>query len=157
MNDKIEKVNSERKHLEGLLKDRISFYLVFASVFFAGLYRMDESARLVALIAGTLVSFILGLAIWRSHRLVTKALEEINDIDPDHPYIRYRKDICFPPNANKLLLSIPIIITLLFGIMTWLSVARPNHAMQLTAPQVTAPASTTTLPPTMQVPRPAPR
>ncbi len=33
----------------------------------------------------------------------------------------------------------------------------PNHALQRTAPHVTAPASTTTLPPTAQVPRRAPR
>ena len=33
----------------------------------------------------------------------------------------------------------------------------PNHALQRTAPHVTAPASTAALPPTMQVPRRAPR
>ena len=33
----------------------------------------------------------------------------------------------------------------------------PNHALQRTAPHVTAPASTAAFPPTMQVPRRAPR
>ncbi len=37
------------------------------------------------------------------------------------------------------------------------STATPNHALQRTAPHVTAPASTATFPPTVQVPRRAPR
>ena len=35
--------------------------------------------------------------------------------------------------------------------------ATPNHALQRTAPCVTAPASTAAFPPTMQVPRRPPR
>jgi hypothetical protein len=37
------------------------------------------------------------------------------------------------------------------------STATPNHSLQRSAPHVTAPASTTAFPPTVQVPRRAPR
>jgi hypothetical protein len=44
-----------------------------------------------------------------------------------------------------------------FGFRVNSNARRPNHALQRTAPHVTAPASTAAFPPTMQVPRRAPR
>ena len=40
--------------------------------------------------------------------------------------------------------------------LTYMQPTSPNHALQRTAPCVTAPASTTAFPPTMQVPRRTP-
>jgi uncharacterized membrane protein (Fun14 family) len=72
------RVDVERKHLEGLLKDRINFYLVFASVFMVGLSRIDnDKVRVAALAAITIVSLLIGLAILRTHLLVRKALVDI--------------------------------------------------------------------------------
>ena len=42
------RVDVERKHLEGLLKDRINFHIVFASVFMAGLSGIDNDKVRVA-------------------------------------------------------------------------------------------------------------
>lgn len=120
----IARVDDERKHLEGLLKDRINFYIVFASVFMAGLSRTDNAkVRLAALIAATLVSILIGLAVYRTHRLVTIALREIRH-DEKHPYTRYAKTIRFPGNANRLLLGIPIIFTVFFVIAIILNICR---------------------------------
>jgi hypothetical protein len=119
--EKIERVDLERKHLEGLLKDRIHFYLVFSSLFFVGLYHLDKPIRRIGLIAGTLVSIILCLAIIRTFRLVRLALKDIENIDRTHPYIRYREAIRIPPNANTLLVLIPILLTCLFGVLTWIA------------------------------------
>jgi hypothetical protein len=52
------RADAERKHLEGLLKDRINFYIIFASVFVVGLSEIkDEEIRVAA------------LAVMRSSRL----------------------------------------------------------------------------------------
>jgi len=109
-------VDAERKHLEGLLKDRINFYLVFASVFLFGLSKIEFAEfRIYILGAVTVISFLISLAVLRTYRLVGKALAELDD---DHPYIRYREDISFPPNANYLLVPIPFILTAFFASLT---------------------------------------
>jgi hypothetical protein len=114
----LDRVDVERRHLEGLLKDRINFYLVFASVFMLGLSRIEDSGvRVWALATITLVSFLIGLAVVRTHRLVQRALEEIRR-DTGHPYTRYRAAVKFPPNANKILVFIPFILTTFFAAVT---------------------------------------
>src|SRR5262245_5334537 len=96
-----ERVDQERKHLEGLLKDRINFYLVFASVFMLGLSRIDGGygIKAWALLTITIVSSLIALAVLRTHRLVEAALRDIRR-DANHPYTRYRSTIAFPWNAN---------------------------------------------------------
>ena len=71
-------INDERKHLEGLLKDRINFHLIFASVFMAGLSNMDDlSIRKWALAAITAISLVIFLAVLRTFLLVRQALEDM--------------------------------------------------------------------------------
>lgn len=111
-------VDRERKHLEGLLKDRINFYLVFASVFMLGLSRIDSLwIKVWALFIITVVSLLITLAVLRTHRLVEAALRDIRR-DENHPYTRYRSTIAFPWNANWILLYVPIILTVFFATVT---------------------------------------
>lgn len=119
--ERIDRVDAERKHLENLLVNRINFYLVFTPVYLAGVYQIQigPGMRLLALVVGTFISALLGLAIWRTHLLVQKALEEIGELAPRHPYIDYKRKISFPGNANKMLVWIPLIMTLFFATLTW--------------------------------------
>jgi hypothetical protein len=117
--DDTERVDVERKHLEGLLKDRISFFLLFAPVLVAASYNINNNLGIRAgvLGIGTLISLLLSLAIYRTHRFVELALKDILQ-DAQHPYTRYRAAIRFPPNANKLLIPIPFVLTAMFGWLT---------------------------------------
>src|SRR5216683_2858537 len=82
-------VDRERKHLEGLLKDRINFYLVFASVFMLGLSRIEDvRIKAWALLTISVVSLLIALAVLRTHCLVQLALADIRK-DENHPYTRY--------------------------------------------------------------------
>jgi len=117
-----DRVDAERKHLEGLLKDRISFFLLFAPVLVAASYNIhDLQIRAGVLATGTVVSFLLALAILRTHRFVQLALKDILQ-DEQHPYTKYWKAIRFPPNANRLLISIPFILSAMFAWLTAVAV-----------------------------------
>ncbi len=108
------RADEERKHLEGLLKDRINFYIIFASVFVVGMSEIkDDRLRVAALAVMTIVSFLIGLAVIRTHLLVRRALDEITR-DETHPYYRYQKEVKFPGNANKILVWVPVILTTFF-------------------------------------------
>jgi hypothetical protein len=110
----IVRVDVERKHLEGLFKDRINFHIVFASVFMAGLSGIDNpKVRVAASGTVTIVSFLIGWAVLRTHRLVYLALEEIKT-DEHHPYYRYQKEVRVPGNANNTLVLVPFILTAFF-------------------------------------------
>ena len=63
----INRIDAERKHLEGLLKDRISFFLLFAPVLVAASYNIRDHPLIRAwvLLTGTVVSLLLALAIYR--------------------------------------------------------------------------------------------
>jgi hypothetical protein len=112
------RVEDERKHLEGLLKDRINFYIIFASVFVVGLSEIkDDTIRVAALVVMTVVSSLIGLAVIRTHLLVGKALDEITK-DETHPYYRFQKEVKFPGNANKFLVWVPVILTTFFLCVT---------------------------------------
>jgi hypothetical protein len=124
MNSEREEIDSERKHLEILLMNRISFYLIFAPVYLQFVYQstLESWMRMVALGVGTVASILLGLAIWRTEGLVQEALNEIKGFaDPEHPYARYKKLVLCPWNANKVLLGIPVVITFLFAVLTYAS------------------------------------
>ena len=118
--EQIDRVDAERKHLENLLVNRINFYLIFTPVYLAGIYQIqiEPPMRLLALVVGTLVSALLALAILRTHLLVQETLNEIKRIDPDHPYINCKRNISFPGNANKILVWIPVIMTLFVATLT---------------------------------------
>lgn len=130
-------LDAERKHLEGLLKDRLNFFLVFASVFLLGSYRiMDPLVHRYTLFAGTLVSILMLLAVFRTHRLVQKALKRL-EADENHPYTQLKKDLKFPWNANYSLLAIPVILTCLFLFLAF-SPPEPESAEE---PNILAPNS----------------
>ena len=112
--DAIDRIDAERKHLEGLLKDRISFFLLFAPVLVAASYNIANlRIRTAVLGLGTVVSLLLAFAILRTHRFVELALDDIRR-DPEHPYTRYQAAIRFPPNANWLLVWIPFLLSAMF-------------------------------------------
>src|ERR1035438_6629151 len=95
----IDRVNDERKHLEGLFKDRINFHIVFGTLFMAGLSAIDDlRIRVMALVTITIVSGLMTLAILRTYRLVRLALLDIRR-DGTHPYTKYHKIVSLP-NAN---------------------------------------------------------
>jgi hypothetical protein len=53
----IDRVDGERKHLEGLLKDRINFFLIFAPVLVAASYDIEDlQIRAGVLVSGAVVS-----------------------------------------------------------------------------------------------------
>jgi hypothetical protein len=118
--DEINDTNEERKHLEGLLKDRINFHLLFAAVFMAGLSSMDDpKLRFRALLVITILSFLIFLAVLRTTLLVQKALKEIWEFGPPRqPYRRYCDAVWFLPNANHILLAVPVVLTIAFGSAT---------------------------------------
>jgi len=116
----IDRIDAERKHLEGLLKDRISFFLIFTPVLVAASYNIpDCRIRAGVLATGTVVSLLLALAIYRTHFFVQMALNDIIE-DEQHPYAIYEKAIRFPPNANWILIPVPFILT---AMDLWLTVA----------------------------------
>ena len=117
-NDKRE-MDAERKHLETLLKDRLNFYLVFASLFVLGLYRGIPSPEFeVLLVAGMIISLMLFLAVLRTHRLVQAALTEIKGYQPRHPYRQLVDRVAWPRvDANKYLILIPLVLTLAFFLL----------------------------------------
>ncbi|SRR5216683_4164735 len=111
-------VDRERKHLEGLLKDRINFYLVFASVFMLGLSRIEDvRIKAWALLTISVVSLLIALAVLRTHCLVQLALADIRK-DENHPYTRYWKAVGFRWNANWILIFVPFMLTLFFACVT---------------------------------------
>jgi len=112
--EEIAQIDSERKHLESLYQERINFYLVFASVFVVGLSEIgDANVKVVALWVMAIVSTVITLSVIRTFRLVMKALAEIK-ADEHHPYTRYHDAIAIPPDANKFLVSVPVILTVFF-------------------------------------------
>ena len=118
MDDKdIDAVNAERKHLETLLQSRVNFHLLFASVFMAGLGSLqDPIIRMWALVAIFSISLLLLLAVWRSYRLVQKALDDV--LSGNTPYKRYYDSVQFPWNANHSLLAVSVCLTIAFGMAT---------------------------------------
>ena len=85
-------------------------------MFLFGLSKIEfEVFRIYLLGAVTFVSLLISFAVLRTYRLVGKALAELGE---DHPYIKYRKSISFPPNANYLLVPIPFILTAFFAALT---------------------------------------
>lgn len=114
----IKQIDNERKHLESLLSNRLNFYFVFVAVMLPSSLNMANPYKAILLFIGTLVSIFLSLAVWRTHLLVKMALEEMVKEYPAHPYSKYKDRINFPPNANTLLLYIPIILTIFFGLLT---------------------------------------
>jgi hypothetical protein len=77
----------------------------------------DDQIRVAALATMTLVSFLLGYAVVRTHRLVGKALDEIEK-DDIQSLTRWRKEVKIPGNANNALVWVPVIVTIFFFCVT---------------------------------------
>ena len=116
-------LDNERKHLESLLKDRINFYLVFASLFIAGTVSandIDPTVRTWILYVGAAVSLLLCAAVIRTTWLVERAL---NRLDTSHPLVTLRAGSnCILLNANYHLVLIPVIMSALF---IWMAIYDP--------------------------------
>lgn len=120
----LEDWDNERKHLESLLKDRLNFYLVYASLFVIGSLRLKVVAPELyfpVLIIGAVVSFLIAVAVWRTYVLVRQALAKIKSYD-HHPYTSLCKEIQFwRYDANHPLLAIPFLMTAFYGYLIWKS------------------------------------
>jgi len=124
--EEVKNINEERKYLGGLLKDRMNFYLVFVSLFLLGAYKIQENdEKFFVLLFGTFVSIFIVLSVFRTHILVRKALIILKHSPTS--YNKLQKGIYFPPDANKILIFVPIILTFLFvgltvnAFITWLN------------------------------------
>jgi hypothetical protein len=124
-------VYEERRHFEGLLKDRISLQLVFSSLFLFAVYRGvndpnllltipilgEVSLQQVLLVTGAVVSMTLLQAVFRTYRFVKCALDEIERRwKTTDPYPRYR-DKAWLWDANHSLLFASITLTGLFVLL----------------------------------------
>ena len=114
----IVRVEAERRHLEGLFKDRINFHLLFASLFMVGLGKINDlQVRFWALLTITVVSFLMAVALVRTFNLVRLALKDIKS-DDTSPYFKYQKETWWVPNANIILITIPWVLSFFFLLMT---------------------------------------
>jgi len=104
-------LDTERKHLETLLKDRINFYMVFSPVYLIGAFEVTEPFKDMALWTGFAIPALMSLAIIRTTCLVVRAL---NRLPKKHLYNTLASGFEFLPNANYTLLPIPVLGTLLF-------------------------------------------
>jgi hypothetical protein len=107
----------EREHLETLFADRINFYLVFAAGVLVFLLDRDHPPPIekAALITVVIVSLLMLVALTRTLLLVRLVLNEITEYHPQVPYSRYRESLKYVlPNANYLLLCLPIALTIFF-------------------------------------------
>jgi hypothetical protein len=119
----LEDLERERKHLESLFADRINFYLVFAAGVLVFLVDKQPTFRSekAALFTVVTVSFLMLIALTRTLVLVWLVLDELMVAYPDAPYPRYHKALekeplnYMLPNANVLLLCLPLAMTLFFG------------------------------------------
>ena len=113
----LEKLQREREHLETLFADRINCYMVFAAgvlVFLLDKEHANDTLKF-ALIAVIVASVFMLIALLRTLWLVMIVLDEIVDEYPEEPYSRYHKFLWFLPNANPVLLFLPIVMTIFFG------------------------------------------
>lgn len=112
------RVDAERKHLEGLFKDRINIHLLFASVFMIGLSTLtNPRIKLWALALITVVSLLLAMAILRTYFLVKESLKEIK-LDPAHPYTVYQARVPVRWDALNIMIVVPFVLTAFFLAIT---------------------------------------
>jgi hypothetical protein len=113
----LEALQREREHIETLFADRINFYLVFAAGVLVFVLDKEHAPNIlkVALITVILVSVLMLVALLRTFWLVKLVLDEIVDKHPHAPYSRNHKYLEKKlPNANYLLFSLPIAMTVFF-------------------------------------------
>jgi hypothetical protein len=111
----IEKLQKEREHIERLFADRINFYLVFAAGILIFVFDRPHEPELLkdALFVVVIVSLSMFVALLRTFFLVKDVLHDIERYS-EEPYTTYSKRLWMLPNANDLLLFLPIAITAFF-------------------------------------------
>jgi hypothetical protein len=115
--EKVDDLQEERRHLENLFAERINFYLVFAAGVLAFLFTEQRSEPFIrlALLTVTMVSAITVVALLRTLALVMIVLNELWK-HSESPYARLHGMMPWflRPNANYLLILLPIALTLFF-------------------------------------------
>jgi hypothetical protein len=114
---RIEALQREREHIERLFADRINFYLVFAAGILIFVFDRPHDPELLkaALFVVVIVSSLMLVALLRTFVLVKDVLNDIKEEYPEEPYSQYSKRMRWLlPNANDLLLGLPVAMTLFF-------------------------------------------
>jgi hypothetical protein len=78
----------------------------------------NAQMRRYGLLAITIISFMIGLAVLRTYLLVRLALREVRTATPKTPYGRYHDIVWLKVNANDILLAVPFILTGFFFMAT---------------------------------------
>ena len=126
-------MDEERKYLEGLLKERFNFFLVFASIVVAGTVAgdgVDPAVEQLIYIAAVFVSVPIGLAILRTDALVNRALSALPD---GHAYrVIAKKPVRFlPARANSYLVWVALpAVVLLFVVLLISSLSTHGFALR---------------------------
>lgn len=114
-----QRMDKERQFLESLFNARFNAYLLSVGLFSVSLTSSDTAwtGRPWFLAVGMGVSAVMSLTLWRTHVLITRALNIIL-IDHQHPYYIVTRKWFFPSfRANSIMLTIPILLTLVFLIL----------------------------------------
>jgi 5'-nucleotidase (lipoprotein e(P4) family) len=115
-------INEESRYLEGLLKDRFNFFLVWAPIFLFGVFKVNlsDAQRLLALAFGFIVFLLATLSILRTHLLIEHALDALDDTQA---YKVISRKTNWLPRANFMLVGICLVVTvlmLLLFVTTWM-------------------------------------
>ena len=108
-------MDEERKFLEGLLKERFTFFIVFAPVYIFGVYAASQityAQRIWALFIGVIIFALFTFAIWRTNKLVNQTLDNLRKYD-SHPYSIICKSAGPRPRANSILLAVCFFVVIL--------------------------------------------
>jgi acid phosphatase len=105
-------INEESRYLEGLLKDRFNFFLVWAPIFLFGVFKanLSDTQRLLALAFGFIVFLLATLSILRTHLLIENALDALDDTQA---YKVISMKTKWLPRANLMLVGICLVVTVL--------------------------------------------
>lgn len=117
-----DRMDEERQFLETLFTARFNAYLVTVGLFSVSLTSSatNWTGRSWFLGFGTVVSAIMFLTLWRTHRLISRALNIIRGDkkhpgDKEHPYYILTEKPFFPwVRANSIMVIIPILLTIVF-------------------------------------------
>ena len=130
-------MDEERKFLEGLLKDRFNFFIVFAPAYLFGVRaaNISQAERVGALAVGCIIFMLFTRALRRTNKLVNETLNILRCKHPQHPYSIISDSVGPFPRANNILLSVCYLIVglaLILLITTFMSptpasLDKPSH------------------------------
>ena len=115
-------LNQERVFLENLMQTRFNFFLVAFGFWMVGAEHMsDKFPKLIFLVTGTLICFLLWLTIQRICEKVLAVLKMIHD-DDSHPMTMVAaksKTSGFPSVSANHLIGYVIPLICIFFIFSW--------------------------------------